>query len=149
MARAGQAPQGKGDGRQGLPRGPTARTGPCCPAHLPDLCLAEEPAFRCDECDELFQCKLDLRRHKKYACGSARATLYEDLGDGLKPEGLGGSGSDGQAHECKDCERMFPNKYRCAPPLALVPPRSRAWSQGAEEMGHRPATLVALGAGQA
>uniref|UniRef100_H0VJB2 PR/SET domain 16 n=1 Tax=Cavia porcellus TaxID=10141 RepID=H0VJB2_CAVPO len=73
--------------------------------------LDEEPAFRCDECDELFQCKLDLRRHKKYACGSARATLYEDLGDGLKPEGLGGSGSDGQAHECKDCERMFPNKY--------------------------------------
>ncbi|KAM6172283.1 histone-lysine N-methyltransferase PRDM16 isoform 3-T3 [Erethizon dorsatum] len=73
--------------------------------------LDEEPTFRCDECDELFQCKLDLRRHKKYACGSARAALYEGLGDELKPEGLGGSGSDGQAHECKDCERMFPNKY--------------------------------------
>uniref|UniRef100_A0A8C2VJG6 PR/SET domain 16 n=1 Tax=Chinchilla lanigera TaxID=34839 RepID=A0A8C2VJG6_CHILA len=73
--------------------------------------LDEEPTFRCDECDELFQCKLDLRRHKKYTCGSARAALYEDLGDELKPEGLGGSGSDGQAHECKDCERMFPNKY--------------------------------------
>ncbi|XP_023555240.1 PR domain zinc finger protein 16 isoform X2 [Octodon degus] len=77
--------------------------------------LDEEPTFRCHECDELFQCKLDLRRHEKYACSSARAALYEDLGDDeLKPEGLGGgggSGRDGRAHECKDCERMFPNKY--------------------------------------
>ncbi|XP_051026980.1 histone-lysine N-methyltransferase PRDM16 [Acomys russatus] len=73
--------------------------------------LDEEPTFRCDACDELFQCKLDLRRHKKYACGSAGAQLYEGLGEELKPEGLGGGGSDGQAHECKDCERLFPNKY--------------------------------------
>ncbi|MEJ1273259.1 hypothetical protein NN561_004122 [Cricetulus griseus] len=72
--------------------------------------LDEDPTFRCDECDELFQCKLDLRRHKKYACSSAGAPLYEGLGEELKPEGLSG-GSDGQAHECKDCERMFPNKY--------------------------------------
>ncbi|XP_012920597.1 PR domain zinc finger protein 16 isoform X2 [Heterocephalus glaber] len=69
--------------------------------------LDEGPTFRCEECDELFQCKLDLRRHKKYACSSAGAALFEGLGDELKPEGLGG----GQAHECKDCERMFPNKY--------------------------------------
>ncbi|KAM7323844.1 hypothetical protein ACRRTK_016149 [Alexandromys fortis] len=72
--------------------------------------LDEDPTFRCEECDELFQCKLDLRRHKKYACSSAGAPLYEGLGEDLKPEGLG-RGSDGQAHECKDCERMFPNKY--------------------------------------
>ncbi|XP_006539234.1 histone-lysine N-methyltransferase PRDM16 isoform X1 [Mus musculus] len=72
--------------------------------------LDEDPTFRCDECDELFQCRLDLRRHKKYACSSAGAQLYEGLGEELKPEGLG-VGSDGQAHECKDCERMFPNKY--------------------------------------
>ncbi|CAO2590208.1 Histone-lysine N-methyltransferase PRDM16, partial [Lemmus lemmus] len=72
--------------------------------------LDEDPTFRCEECDELFQCKLDLRRHKKYACSSAGAPLYEGLGEDLKPEGLSG-GSDGQAHECKDCERMFPNKY--------------------------------------
>lgn len=78
-------------------------------------CLAEEPTFRCDECDELFPCKVDLRRHKKYACGSAGTAVYEGLGEGLKPEGLGGGGSD-QAHECKDCERMFPTKYRCASP---------------------------------
>lgn len=84
-------------------------------AHLFALCLAEDPTFRCDECDELFQCRLDLRRHKKYACSSAGAQLYEGLGEELKPEGLG-VGSDGQAHECKDCERMFPNKYRCHPP---------------------------------
>ncbi|XP_049733632.1 histone-lysine N-methyltransferase PRDM16 isoform X2 [Elephas maximus indicus] len=74
--------------------------------------LDEEHTFRCDECDELFQSKLDLRRHKKYACSSVGATLYGGLADGLQPEGLGGTGSgdgDGQAHECKDCERMFPN----------------------------------------
>ncbi|XP_058530412.1 histone-lysine N-methyltransferase PRDM16 isoform X1 [Ochotona princeps] len=73
--------------------------------------LDEEPAFRCDECDELFQSKLDLRRHQKYACGVVGATLDEGLGQGLQPPGLGGGGGDGQAHECKDCERMFPDKY--------------------------------------
>ncbi|XP_064446139.1 histone-lysine N-methyltransferase PRDM16 isoform X4 [Mirounga angustirostris] len=73
--------------------------------------LDEEPTFRCDACDELFQSKPDLRRHKKYACGSVGAPLYEGLGDGLKPEGLGGGGGGEQAHECKDCERMFPTKY--------------------------------------
>ncbi|XP_032719100.1 histone-lysine N-methyltransferase PRDM16 isoform X2 [Lontra canadensis] len=72
--------------------------------------LDEEPTFRCDACDELFQCKTDLRRHKKYACGSVGAPLYEGLADELKPEGLGG-GAGEQAHECKDCERIFPNKY--------------------------------------
>uniref|UniRef100_A0A2K6T8A6 PR/SET domain 16 n=1 Tax=Saimiri boliviensis boliviensis TaxID=39432 RepID=A0A2K6T8A6_SAIBB len=71
--------------------------------------LDEEPTFRCDECDELFPSKLDLRRHKKYACGSVGAALYEGLAEELKPEGLGGG--SGQAHECKDCERMFPSKY--------------------------------------
>ncbi|XP_024089927.2 histone-lysine N-methyltransferase PRDM16 isoform X1 [Pongo pygmaeus] len=71
--------------------------------------LDEEPTFRCDECDELFQSKLDLRRHKKYTCGSVGAALYEGLAEELKSEGLGGG--SGQAHECKDCERMFPNKY--------------------------------------
>ncbi|XP_048206068.1 LOW QUALITY PROTEIN: histone-lysine N-methyltransferase PRDM16 [Perognathus longimembris pacificus] len=73
--------------------------------------LDEEPTFRCEECDELFQCKLDLRRHKKYACGAAGAALYEGLGEELKPDGLGAGAGDGQVHECKDCERMFPNKY--------------------------------------
>lgn len=106
-------------------------------AHLFALCLAEDPTFRCDECDELFQCRLDLRRHKKYACSSAGAPLYEGLGEELKPEGLSG-GSDGQAHECKDCERMFPNKYRChlpashasswQPPWFPSPPPCQAWA---------------------
>ncbi|XP_046280724.1 histone-lysine N-methyltransferase PRDM16 isoform X2 [Marmota monax] len=72
--------------------------------------LDEEPTFRCDECDELFPCKVDLRRHKKYACGSAGTAIYQGLGEGLKPDGLGGGGSD-PSHECKDCERMFPTKY--------------------------------------
>lgn len=71
------------------------------------VCVAEEHSFRCEDCDELFQSKLDLRRHKKYAC-SAVSSLYESLSDEIKQEGLG----DGQVYECKDCERMFPNKYR-------------------------------------
>lgn len=52
------------------------------------------------------------------------APLYEGLGDELKPEGLGGGGGE-QAHECKDCERMFPSKYRCRPspsPACPAPP---------------------------
>ncbi|XP_036112120.1 histone-lysine N-methyltransferase PRDM16 [Molossus molossus] len=86
------------------------KEGACSLGTVPSS-LDEEPTFRCDVCDELFQSKLDLRRHKKYACGAAGATLYEALGDELKPKGLGSGGSDGHAHECKDCERMFPNKY--------------------------------------
>ena len=109
--------------------GPVSRS----PRTSHPLSLAGEPTFRCDACDELFQSKLDLRRHKKYACGSVGATLYEGLGEELKPEGLGGGGGE-QAHECKDCERMFPNKYRCGcprpprplplPPHPPCPPRS-------------------------
>lgn len=71
------------------------------------LSVSEEHTFRCEDCDELFQSKLDLRRHKKYACNSV-SSLYETLNDEIKQEGLG----DGQVYECKDCERMFPNKYR-------------------------------------
>lgn len=71
------------------------------------LSVVEEHTFRCEDCDELFQSKLDLRRHKKYAC-TAVSSLYETLNDEIKQEGLG----DGQVYECKDCERMFPNKYR-------------------------------------
>ncbi|XP_037002837.2 histone-lysine N-methyltransferase PRDM16 isoform X1 [Artibeus jamaicensis] len=70
--------------------------------------LDEEPTFRCDVCDELFPSKLDLRRHKKYACGPVGAALYAGLAEELKPQGLGG---DGRALECKDCERTFPDKY--------------------------------------
>lgn len=109
---------------------------PGSPTHLLALCLAEDPTFRCEECDELFQCKLDLRRHKKYACSSAGAPLYEGLGEDLKPEGLS-RGSDGQAHECKDCERMFPNKYRCRP---TPPPTPSSW----RSLGLQPTSLSVL-----
>lgn len=94
------------------------------PAHLPSSLPAEEPTFRCDACDELFQSKLDLRRHKKYACSSVGAALCEGLAEELKPEGLGGGGGDGQAHECKDCERIFPTEYRCC--ISPPPPHSGA-----------------------
>ncbi|KAK2105713.1 hypothetical protein P7K49_015227, partial [Saguinus oedipus] len=113
-SRTGQAGCRPGDT---VGRGPVSRApeGPWGGLRLPHRCLvlslAEEPTFRCDECDELFPSKPDLRRHKKYACSSVGAALYEGLTEELKPEGLGGG--SGQAHECKDCERMFPNKYRC------------------------------------
>nr|XP_033777887.1 histone-lysine N-methyltransferase PRDM16 isoform X6 [Geotrypetes seraphini] len=68
--------------------------------------LEEEHAFRCEECDELFQSKLELRRHQKYACGTV-GPLYESLSKEIKQEGF----DDEPVHECKDCERMFPNKY--------------------------------------
>lgn len=93
------------------------------------LSVVEEHTFRCEDCDELFQSKLDLRRHKKYAC-NAVSSLYETLNDEIKQEGLG----DGQVYECKDCERMFPNKYRYRKmarpssglPLSVPPARSCA-----------------------
>ncbi|XP_067328872.1 histone-lysine N-methyltransferase PRDM16 isoform X2 [Anolis sagrei] len=68
--------------------------------------LEEVHTFRCEDCDELFQSKMDLRRHKKYSCNPV-GSLYESLSEEIKQE----SGADGQIHECKDCERMFPNKY--------------------------------------
>ncbi|KAG8434198.1 hypothetical protein GDO86_012535 [Hymenochirus boettgeri] len=68
--------------------------------------LDEEHTFRCEECDELFQSKLDLRRHQKYACTTVNH-IYESLNEEIKQEGL----DNEQVHECKDCERLFPNKY--------------------------------------
>ncbi|CAJ0934420.1 unnamed protein product [Ranitomeya imitator] len=66
----------------------------------------EEHTFRCEDCDELFQSKLDLRRHQKYACNTVNH-IYESLNEEIKQEGF----DNEQVHECKDCERLFPNKY--------------------------------------
>ncbi|XP_058017069.1 histone-lysine N-methyltransferase PRDM16 isoform X5 [Ahaetulla prasina] len=66
--------------------------------------LEDVHTFRCEDCDELFQSKMEMRRHKKYSC-HAVGSLYES--EEIKQEGL----EDDQGHECKDCERMFPNKY--------------------------------------
>ncbi|XP_072281465.1 histone-lysine N-methyltransferase PRDM16 isoform X2 [Pyxicephalus adspersus] len=68
--------------------------------------LEEEHTFRCEDCDELFQSKLDLRRHQKYACNTVNH-IYESLSEEIKQEGF----DNEQVHECKDCERLFPNKY--------------------------------------
>ncbi|KAM6434545.1 histone-lysine N-methyltransferase PRDM16 isoform 1-T1 [Liasis olivaceus] len=68
--------------------------------------LEEVHTFRCEDCDELFQSKTEMRRHKKYSC-HAVGSLYESLTEEIKQEGA----EDEQVHECKDCERMFPNKY--------------------------------------
>uniref|UniRef100_A0A8C5MV56 PR/SET domain 16 n=1 Tax=Leptobrachium leishanense TaxID=445787 RepID=A0A8C5MV56_9ANUR len=68
--------------------------------------LDEEHTFRCEDCDELFQSKLDLRRHQKYACNTVNH-IYESLSEEIKQESF----DNEQVHECKDCERLFPNKY--------------------------------------
>lgn len=133
----------------GLPTPPAAPGpgwawgGSWAPPHAGPLSPAEEPTFRCDACDELFPSKLDLRRHKKYACSSVGAALYEGLAEELKPEGLGGGGSDGQAHECKDCERMFPTKYRCSstPPARLPHPPGASRTAGSVGPGSTGGTL--------
>uniref|UniRef100_A0A8C6Y7D6 PR/SET domain 16 n=1 Tax=Naja naja TaxID=35670 RepID=A0A8C6Y7D6_NAJNA len=70
------------------------------------LLSADVHTFRCEDCDELFQSKMEMRRHKKYSC-HAVGSLYESLTEEIKQEGM----EDDQGHECKDCERMFPNKY--------------------------------------
>jgi len=90
------------------------------------LSVPEEHTFRCEDCDELFQSKLDLRRHKKYAC-SAVSSLYDTLNDEIKQEGLG----DGQVFECKDCERMFPNKYRYGARGVVLWALPLVWQRGA------------------
>ncbi|KAG5838692.1 hypothetical protein ANANG_G00226290 [Anguilla anguilla] len=69
--------------------------------------LEDEPMYRCEDCDELFPSKPDLRRHQKYSCSSA-GCLFDALGDDFKQER---EDSDGPVHECKDCEKIFPNEY--------------------------------------
>lgn len=56
---------------------PRAWVGLGCGPSAPTLVLlaCRGAHVRCDACDELFPSKLDLRRHKKYACslvGAAR-----------------------------------------------------------------------------
>ncbi|KAJ8371203.1 hypothetical protein SKAU_G00112310 [Synaphobranchus kaupii] len=45
--------------------------------------LEDEPMYRCEDCDELFPSKPDLRRHQKYSCSSANS-LFDALGDDFK-----------------------------------------------------------------
>lgn len=73
---------------------------------------ADEQMYRCEDCDELFPSKPDLRRHQKYSCSSA-SSLFDALGDDFKQER---EDSDEAVHECKDCEKIFPNEYRSARP---------------------------------
>lgn len=65
--------------------------------------------YRCEDCDELFTSKLDLRRHQKYSCGSA-TSLFDTLSsEEFKQER---EDADEPVHECKDCEKVFPSEYR-------------------------------------
>ncbi|KAI1892557.1 hypothetical protein AGOR_G00134810 [Albula goreensis] len=69
--------------------------------------LEDEQMYRCEDCDELFPSKPDLRRHQKYSCSSGNS-LFDTLGDDFKQER---DDSDEPVHECKDCEKIFPNEY--------------------------------------
>ncbi|KAJ8264942.1 hypothetical protein COCON_G00140410 [Conger conger] len=69
--------------------------------------FVDEQMYRCEDCDELFPSKPDLRRHQKYSCSSA-GSLFDALGDDFKQER---EDSDEPLHECKDCEKIFPNEY--------------------------------------
>lgn len=73
----------------------------CC------LCT-DEQMYRCEDCDELFSSALELRRHQKYSCTSA-GSIFDSLREDFKQER---EDSDEPVHECKDCEKIFPNEYR-------------------------------------
>lgn len=64
--------------------------------------------YRCEDCDELFSSALELRRHQKYSCASA-GSIFDALREDFKQER---EDSDEPVHECKDCEKIFPNEYR-------------------------------------
>lgn len=74
--------------------------------------------YRCEDCDELFSSTLELRRHQKYSCTST-GSIFDTLREDFKQER---EDSDEPVHECKDCEKIFPNEYRYADSslLALV-----------------------------
>ncbi|XP_045065354.1 histone-lysine N-methyltransferase PRDM16-like isoform X2 [Coregonus clupeaformis] len=71
--------------------------------------LEDEQMYRCEDCDELFTSPLELRRHQKYSCSSA-GSLFNTLSkEDFKQER---DDSDHEpVHECKDCEKIFPNEY--------------------------------------
>ncbi|CDQ84148.1 unnamed protein product [Oncorhynchus mykiss] len=71
--------------------------------------LEDEQMYRCEDCDELFTSALELRRHQKYSCASA-GSLFDTLSnEDFKQER---DDSDHEpVHECKDCEKIFPNEY--------------------------------------
>ncbi|MFT7804545.1 PR domain zinc finger protein 16 isoform X3 [Arapaima gigas] len=69
--------------------------------------LEDEQTYRCEDCDELFPSKPDLRRHQKYSCNST-SSIFETLKEDFKQEQ---EDADEPVHECKDCEKVFPNEY--------------------------------------
>ncbi|XP_049342211.1 histone-lysine N-methyltransferase PRDM16 isoform X2 [Astyanax mexicanus] len=69
--------------------------------------LEDEQMYRCEDCDELFTSKLELRRHQKYSCSSGNS-IFDTLSEDLKQER---EDSDEPVYECKDCEKIFPSEY--------------------------------------
>ncbi|XP_069039755.1 histone-lysine N-methyltransferase PRDM16 isoform X5 [Lepisosteus oculatus] len=69
--------------------------------------LEDEQMYRCEDCEELFPSKLDLRRHQKYSCSNANS-IFDTLNDDFKQEG---EENEEPIHECKDCEKIFPSEY--------------------------------------
>ncbi|XP_046727200.1 histone-lysine N-methyltransferase PRDM16 isoform X3 [Silurus meridionalis] len=69
--------------------------------------LEDEHMYRCEDCDELFSSKLELRRHQKYSCNTG-SSIFDSLSEDLKQER---DDNDEPVHECKDCEKIFPSEY--------------------------------------
>ncbi|XP_035392149.1 histone-lysine N-methyltransferase PRDM16 isoform X5 [Electrophorus electricus] len=69
--------------------------------------LEDEQMYRCEDCDELFSSKPELRRHQKYSCSSGNS-IFDTLSEDLKQER---EDSDEPVYECKDCEKIFPSEY--------------------------------------
>ncbi|XP_060736735.1 histone-lysine N-methyltransferase PRDM16 isoform X5 [Tachysurus vachellii] len=69
--------------------------------------LEDEQMYRCEDCDELFSSKLELRRHQKYSCNTG-SSIFDSLSEDLKQEH---DDNDEPVHECKDCEKIFPSEY--------------------------------------
>lgn len=72
------------------------------------LSLSDEQMYRCEDCDELFSSKLELRQHQKYSCNTG-SSIFDSLSEDLKQER---DDNDEPVHECKDCEKIFPSEYR-------------------------------------
>lgn len=80
------------------------------------LSLSDEQMYRCEDCDELFSSKLELRRHQKYSCNTG-SSIFDSLSEDLKQER---DDNDEPVHECKDCEKIFPSEYRLVSEATLL-----------------------------
>ncbi|XP_052338529.1 histone-lysine N-methyltransferase PRDM16-like isoform X4 [Oncorhynchus keta] len=73
------------------------------------LNLEDKQMYRCEDCDELFTSALELQRHQKCFCSSA-GSVFDTLSNEDFKQGCDDSDHE-SVHECKDCEKIFPDEY--------------------------------------